>query len=397
MKSNIMKSNLNIAIIILAAGLSKRMGAFKPLLPVGNATAIMRCVKIAAEAGVSDIIIVTGHNAQELEAVFNNDLPGIQGSEKLSNNTLDPEIIHLIHNDNYDEGMFSSVQTGVSLLKEISATQSALDAFFILPADCCAVDVATLQKLIQEFKENKGISVVRPVYHGKRGHPPLVPARYVGQLLLYGGADGLKGFLRQLPTLEVEMDDPGSLLDMDTPEDYAALLGHLGLRGYPDRARCAKLLEKYNAPQDIVSHGEHVAALALDYARSMQKHGVLLDTELLESACLLHDIARSEPHHAKAGMELLLREGYPKTAILVGSHMDLQGGAPGDVGEGELLYLADKLCRRGKLVSLEDTEREIASKYPAGSEAYSNAMKRISDAREICDTLKERYGSEIGV
>lgn len=358
---------LDIDMIVLAAGLSKRMGVFKPLLPVGDMPAVARCVKMAAEAGVRDVVIVTGHNAGTLEDVVGKDThPGIR----------------LVHNAAYQEGMFSSVREGVSALRDGS------DAFFLLPADCCASTADTLSALMRVFGENGGVSVVRPAFCGKRGHPPLVPGRFAEPLLSYDGEGGLKGFLRPLPTTEVEMGDPGALLDMDTPEDYAALLEHLGVPCFPDRERCAKLLLKYDTPKDIVGHCESVAALALEFAREMAERGARLDAGLLESACLLHDIKRAEPNHARAGMELLLREGYPKAAILVGSHMELRGGVSDVIGEKELLFLADKMCRGEKIVALEEREREISGKYPHDSEAYASAMSRMATARKIRDMLK---------
>jgi putative nucleotidyltransferase with HDIG domain len=236
---------------------------------------------------------------------------------------------------------------------------------------------------------------------------------------------------------------------MDTAEDYAALLAHLGLPCYPNLAQCANLMAKYKAPPEIISHCEQVASVALALAHQMDaRKAATVDANLLESACLLHDICkgthgqrsvssgqmtaasgqrtaigkigtcdearvgagagnagggivgalRATPSgaddagigsgksvggHAREGMELLLREGYPKAAMLVGGHMDLPGGIANSIGEMELLYLADKLCRRGRIVALEDTMREISSRFPPDSEAHAHAISRISIAQEI--------------
>ena len=260
--------------------------------------------------------------------------------------------VSLVHNDGYREGMFSSACAGVSALPP------GLDGFFLLPADCCAVSSEIFSILMERFKESGGAHVVRPKYEGRRGHPPLIPGGYTGRLVSYKGENGLKGFLFPLPTVEVEMDSPCTLLDMDTPEDYARLLSYLGLPVCPSPSQCSELFVKYGTPQGIIDHGESVAAIALKIARLLEVQGEKLDIAPLESACLLHDIMRMAPDHARAGMELLLREGYPETAILVGRHMDLRYSAP-DIGEAELLYLADKLCRRGRLTALYDTAREL--------------------------------------
>ena len=374
--------NINIAIIILAAGLSERMGVFKPLLPVGAQPAIARCINTAKSAGVRDVIVVTGNMRGELEAAVREIAP----------------LTHLVHNAGFNDGMFSSACTGVGALGD------DIDSFFLLPSDCCAVSPDTLVTLIRHFTDSDRASVIRSRFGDKRGHPPLIPARYKNPLTLYKGENGLKGFLAPLPTIEVEMGAPDSLLDMDTPEDYSELLGFLGLPVYPTREQCEELFAKYDTPPDIIAHGEHVAALALKVARLIERDGVSVsfDFTLLESACLVHDIFRMEPDHARAGMELLLREGYPKAAVLVGDHMDLPGktGAVGEaehpvfigtISETELLFLADKLCRRGKYAALSDTMRDIESRFSQDPGALEGARRRISTAQAIFNNLIASY------
>jgi CTP:molybdopterin cytidylyltransferase MocA len=129
----------------------------------------------------------------------------------------------LVYNEDYHGDMYISVCLGVSAL---SQSQSG---FFLLPTDCCAISPETFIALADGFAKAGASVVTRPKYEGRRGHPPLVPAKYTDRLLSYGGENGMKGFLATLPTVEIETEDPGILLDMDTPEDYAALLKHLGL------------------------------------------------------------------------------------------------------------------------------------------------------------------------
>ena len=351
------------------------MCVFKPLLPVGEQPSVARCVQTAQSADIRDIVVVTGHLREELEVVLRAKLP----------------VVRIVHNSRFPDGMFSSVHSGVSALPD------GFDGFFILPADCCAVSPDTLRTLIDEFAKAGAAAVVCPKFEGRRGHPPLIPARFIGSLLSYNGENGLKGFLSSLPTVEIETNGPETLLDMDTPEDYAALLIHLGLPTYPDPVQCAELLVKYNTPPDIIEHGRHVAALALKMARlitrftNSRQRDARFDMSLMESACLLHDIRQMEPNHAREGMELLLREGYPKTAILVGRHMDLPSPSA-DIGEPELLYLADKLCRYGKYMKIEDTIHELGSRFSQNPEALAGGKRRMRTAQVILDTLGARYG-----
>lgn len=196
--------------VILAAGLSERMGAFKPLLPVGSSPAILRDIKTAVAAGVGDIIIVTGHSRIELERVLSANAPGVR----------------TVFNRRFEEGMLSSVRAGVSALSADCA------AFFLLPADCCAVSVETLKLLVGEIERDETNSVIYPVHKGVRGHPPLIPAQYADRILADSSIDGLRSILAPLPSIELETFDPGVLLDMDTPEDYAHILAYFGLPNY---------------------------------------------------------------------------------------------------------------------------------------------------------------------
>ena len=354
--------------VILAAGMSERMGVCKPLLPVGGESAIMRCIRIAKTAGLSEIIVVTGHyHAEIMDAI---------DSKR--------EIIRLVCNDKYREGMYTSVCTGVSSLSD------NIDGFFVLPVDSCAITRNIPEMLIESFRRTKGINVIRPCYMGRRGHPPLIPSKHSQAMLSYNGENGLKGFLANLPTSIVETDSAGILLDMDTPEDYAKLLEHLGHCTYPPTATCAELLSRYDTPSDIVAHGVQVSEIAIRIAEVMIRKGAQINTSLLESACLLHDICRRDSNHELAGKNLLLREGYPMAAIIVGTHMDIEFNDK-NIREAELLYLADKLCRRGKIVPIEDTVSEMEIRYATDPVALTAAKRRLTTAQMIVDTLKTRY------
>ena len=196
---------MNIAIVILAAGLSKRMGAFKPLLAVGSEPAIMRVISTAASAGIRDKIVVTGYMRDELERVIRAGAPEAR----------------LIYNNMYKKDMLFSVRAGVAALPE------GADGFFLLPADCCAVSKDTFAALIEAFDKNDKAAVTRPVFNGARGHPPLIPARQINRILTVDSDNGLKGILDDQPSIDLETNDPGVLMDMDTPEDYQAMLKYV--------------------------------------------------------------------------------------------------------------------------------------------------------------------------
>jgi molybdenum cofactor cytidylyltransferase len=115
--------------------------------------------------------------------------------------------------------MFSSVQAGISRLSP------DYQAFFILPVDIPLVKPSTIRRLLIAAEENPG-KIIYPVFGGKRGHPPLVPAALAPDILGWEKGGGLKAVLRAYEklALEVPVADSNILFDIDTPGDYAALL-----------------------------------------------------------------------------------------------------------------------------------------------------------------------------
>lgn len=361
---------MKIAMIILAAGFSERMGVLKPLLPVGGESALLRAVSLGRLEKIHSISVVTGNQREVIEA------------ELMRSRAKN---IRHIYNKHFAEGMFTSVKVGIHSLP------GDIDGFFLLPVDHCAVMPETLEKTIAAFILSNGQAVVYPTYHNERGHPPLIPYSFAADIKEFDGTDGMRGYLSVFPFDEVDVNDPGTLLDMDTPRDYAALLTQLGLPTYPDENACRRLLEKYNTPAHIVTHCRQVNALALRMAELLGEKGVIIDKGLLTSACLLHDIQKLQPEHADAGSKLLLTEGYPATAMLIAAHMDLPEDYKPNPDEMSLLYLADKLFRNGEIVDPQAKINELPSLFPDDPEAVKNAKRRMVCAEAILDMLKVRF------
>jgi molybdenum cofactor cytidylyltransferase len=187
----------DLAAVVLAAGYSRRMGAFKPLLPFGSTTVIERVTTTIREAGVETIRVVVGWQAEQLIPV------------------LARCGIPWVRNERFEDGMFSSVQAGVRRLP------SGLRAFFVLPGDMPLVHPATLTRLIAAWDPQPG-GTCYPCYQGRRGHPPLIAAAYIPEIL----AEVPPGSLRELlarhaqDACDIEVTDPGILVDLDTPDDY---------------------------------------------------------------------------------------------------------------------------------------------------------------------------------
>lgn len=192
-----MKSGVRIAAIILAAGLSSRMGAFKPLLPLGDGTVIERIISIFREGGISDIIVVVGYRVDSIIPL------------------LEKQGVRWVINEHYDREMFSSVQVGVKNLA------GDCRAFFLSHADMPLLNSATLKQLIAAYGDGE-MDVYHPCHGQRRGHPPLIAAALIPSILAFPGPGGLGALLAQYreTSVDVDCDDPGILINLNTPEDY---------------------------------------------------------------------------------------------------------------------------------------------------------------------------------
>jgi CTP:molybdopterin cytidylyltransferase MocA len=187
-----------IGAVVAAAGLSSRMGAFKPLLPFDGVTVIERCIANLRMAGASEIVVVTGHRAGKL-------------TERLANSG-----VTVVHNPLYAETqMFDSLCLG------LRALPADCDTILLTPGDVPLVKPETVRALLAA---EAGFAC--PVCAGRRGHPVALDAKWLAALLRYAGEGGLRGAVKAIgiPTAEVEVDDAGMPLDLDTPADYEAAL-----------------------------------------------------------------------------------------------------------------------------------------------------------------------------
>ena len=192
-----------LAAIILAAGYSSRMAAFKPLLPLGQSTVIETVISTFLLAGISDITVVLGHRADDLKPV------------------LDRSHVSWIYNERYSEGMYSSVVSGVSWL---FSAKEGVKGVFLLPADMPLVKSLTINKIAMAYGRT-GSHIFYPTYLKQRGHPPLIPADLFPEILSWNGPGGLQSLLERHEerACEVEVQDKGILMDIDTPEDYSEI------------------------------------------------------------------------------------------------------------------------------------------------------------------------------
>jgi molybdenum cofactor cytidylyltransferase len=363
---------------VLAGGLSTRLPPLKALLPIDGVPAVVRTAETFREVDVEPLVVV-GFAADELAPV------------------LDSRGLRHILNEDFERGMYSSLQAGVRGLDR------PFDWLFVQPADCPLVRGETIGRLMRAvFAADGGAAYGRrasasrralvPTCRGQRGHPPLLASDVVPLLLVTDPPAGLRSVLGDLgdDVAEVPVDDEGILLDMDDPGSYARIIERALSERVPDAIACEALLRRRGTPPGVVSHSLVVRDVALLLAGAANPQGLGLDRRLLEAAALTHDIARGRPDHARAGAELLAAEGYPRVARVVRHHMTLPGAPQEPPGETEILYLADKLVRNTTIISLEERRAEALARFSGDSAARGAAAERLAAATAIAGSL-ERY------
>lgn len=189
--------------LLLAAGASTRMGAWKLALPWGASTIVETCLD-SALAACRRVIVVTGHHGEELGAL-------LAAREREGR-------VERVANPRPERGMLSSVQAGIPRV--------GTPRFYLALADMPGV-TPEVYRLLASFP---GEAVI-PKYRGKKGHPLLLSAAVARRILELGEGDTLREALAAFPTLAVPVDDPGVLQDVDLPEDYRRLRGGTGADG----------------------------------------------------------------------------------------------------------------------------------------------------------------------
>lgn len=191
-----------IAAVILAAGMSSRMGEAKQLLRMGERTILEQVLENVRASGVTEIVLVLGHAAETIRQ-------GIAG-----------ECLKVVVNGAYREGMGTSLRTG------ISALPAEIDAALVVLADQPFVRPATLNLLMDQYRKSDA-QIVIPFYKGFRGNPVLLDRSVFPEVMALTGDIGCRAvFGHHLEGIvKVPVADVGILLDLDSKEDFERLKG----------------------------------------------------------------------------------------------------------------------------------------------------------------------------
>ena len=190
-----------ISAIILAAGESRRMGVQnKLLLQIDSEVLIRKFVKSVSNSLVDAVLVVVGFEAEKIKAV------------------LHDQSVKFVENPSYEEGMTTSIQSGVK------ASSNESTGLMICLADMPFAETSDLNLLIQAFNDYQSTEsslIIVPVFQGKRGNPVLFSEVFSDKILTHKG-EGCREIVRQFPhyVKEVSMENDNLLRDIDTPEDY---------------------------------------------------------------------------------------------------------------------------------------------------------------------------------
>jgi molybdenum cofactor cytidylyltransferase len=205
-----------VSTVVLAAGMSTRMGRNKLLLDFRDKPLVVHAVDILLASKVGEVIVVLGHESEkvgeQLEAYAGQVSNGAETSR-----------VRLVKNPDYRDGLSTSVRTGVQ------AVSAEAGAIMIYLADQPLIEPDDVDRIIAAFAaakaENK--TIVVPFFKGERGNPVILDATLRDSILGIAGDVGCKGVIKRYPekVYAVEMENDHVVRDVDDVQAYERLVG----------------------------------------------------------------------------------------------------------------------------------------------------------------------------
>lgn len=189
-------------ILILAAGSSSRMGKPKQLLAFGGTTLLAHVVKIARNSKLHPVVVVLGAN------------------EELIKNCLDVSQLIVVTNENWQEGMASSIVKGITFIKE---KYPEVDGIIIAVGDQPHINETQLHQLL-ETQNKMGLPIAACSYAGVIGTPALFHQTVFPELMTLKGDVGAKKIIEKRIQDVVTINFDKGIIDIDTEKEYQDLL-----------------------------------------------------------------------------------------------------------------------------------------------------------------------------
>ena len=199
-----------IPAVVLAAGKSFRMGRTKALLPLGSSgeTFLGRVIRILRQGGAEAVVVVVGGDAAAVRA------------------SLPRDDVHVssVENPRYEEGQLSSLLVGLAAVEQ---RHDDVEAVMVTLVDLPLIAATTVRAVREAFLAHPDAPLVRPRRGNRHGHPVIFNRSMFGELRRADPAKGAKPVVHAHAAEEVnvEVDDDGAFIDIDTPEDYERFTG----------------------------------------------------------------------------------------------------------------------------------------------------------------------------
>lgn len=187
-----------IAIVILAAGASTRMGRPKQLLPYGEHSFLRHTAEVAVASGHQSIVVVLGAYAEQTRPELRQ-LP-----------------VQVVENDQWSKGMGTSIQVGIQALSTMS---DPVEAAVLTLCDQPFVSARVITRLIEAYRITSQ-PIVASAYSGTLGVPALFSHSFFPKLMALSSREGAKQVIQKHTQEVVSIPFPEGAIDIDTPKDY---------------------------------------------------------------------------------------------------------------------------------------------------------------------------------
>ena len=259
------RENSHIAAVILAAGMSSRMGEAKQLLRLGDRTLLEQVIDNVRSSGVDDIVLVLGHGADAIRQ------------------SIATKNLKIVVNDAYREGMGTSLRTGISSLPP------EMTAALIVLADQPFVRPETLRLLMDQYRKSNA-HIVIPMYKGFRGNPVLLDRCVFPEVMALQGDIGCRAvFGNHLEGIvKAPVEDVGILLDLDSREDFERLKNfgrtdeQVLLRASDLEGREIPGAQRFSTHQELIIIGREPVGIAIAKIARLMNFAVTIVDPLLK-------------------------------------------------------------------------------------------------------------------
>jgi molybdenum cofactor cytidylyltransferase len=195
----------HVHILVLAAGASTRLGQPKQLVSIDGRAVLHRVAASAVAVAGNAVTVVIGAHAKELTYLLSR-MP-----------------VSYVVNKHWEEGLASSLKCG------LAAVPAAADAVMVVLGDQVCVTSEDLNRLLSAWRSQASI-IAAATYHQTVGVPAIFPRAYFSELAELRGDEGARKVLKRNPDRLVRVPMPNAAVDLDTPEDLAALSARIQTR-----------------------------------------------------------------------------------------------------------------------------------------------------------------------